>query len=349
MRTFFAFVVLTASCGLVSAESAPASRELQDIRIPAFRTHPRVELPTKAGQSPFEIKIQNQMFGVGQVFVPCSFDGHGTNCLFDTGSSMEIAKNDSFFRNYPAVGQVCSTGASGQRTCSDVIDIKNLMVGSINWGAVKAQRRDDNQSCSGGAGSIPSLVGEVFRKHLGQRVELNFGNSGAGMRVDAAGGAGSNRFTLALDNTFMMLDVGFGGGTPVQTLYDTGAGLTVMDQKWADQNPNGLQFLAETQIQDSSCAKIPAKIYQASGITVGGRNAGNAFIVAIDLSPIQRALGEQVKGILGFNVITKYNWSVDLKSNTYSITDSGRGGGGGFPITADKVPSELPVRLPRLP
>ena len=347
MRHAIAAVVFLACCGLAAAESAPGSQELQDIRIPTFQPRPRSEPFGKAGQTSFDIKIQNQMFGVGQVFVPCSFDGHGNTCLFDTGSSMEIAKNDSFFQGYPAVGQVCSSGASGQRTCSDVIDIKDLMVGSIDWGAVKAQRRDDNQSCSGGAGSIPSLVGEVFHKHLGHRVNFNFGNSGAGMQVDD-GGAGSNPMSLALNNTFMLLNVGFGGAAPVQVLYDTGAGLTVMDQKWADQNPSGLQFLADTQIQDSSCAKIPAKIYQASNVSIAGQNVGG-FIVAIDLSPIQRALGEQLKGIIGFNMITQFNWSIDLKSNTYSIAPSGRSsGGGGFPITADKVPSSLPVRLPRI-
>lgn len=348
MRNVLAVAVLFASCGLVAAESATPSSELQDIRIPTFQKHPSIAPIDKAGQSPFDIKIQNQMFGIGQVFVPCSFDGHSQSCLFDTGSSMEIAKNDSFYQTYPAVGQVCSSGASGQRTCSDVIQIKDLLVGSIDWGAVKAQRRDDNQSCSGGAGSIPSLVGEVFHKHLGQTVRLNFGDSGAGMQVDAAGGAGSNPMSLALDNTFMMLDVGFGGAAPVQVLFDTGAGLTVMDQKWADQNPNGLTFLAETQIQDSSCAKIPAKIYQANGVSVAGQSV-NGFIVAIDLSPIQRALGQQVKGIIGFNMITQFNWSVDLKGNTYSITPSGRSsGGGGFPLSPTMVPSSLPVRLPQL-
>jgi hypothetical protein len=337
---------------LIAAGSFAAAQEsaygpLPDIRFSQFKAAPR-PLSVQPGQSsPLDVQIQNQMFGVGQIFVSCGFDGDGENCLLDTGSNVCLVKSGGYFDKYPAQGQRCSEGASGAKVCSDVIDIGDLKVGGIDFGAEEALRRTP-QSCGGEGGpQLPSyLVGSVWHTLLGHQAVFDFGAKTLSVDPGRSAPGAQQPMKLVLDNNYLEVPVAFGSAAPVQMLYDTGAGLTVMDQSYVDSNAGAFSFLADTQIQDSSCQKIPVKIYSVNSLSVAGNSLSGTYAVAMDLSFIKKALGQDLQGIIGFNAITSFNWWVDLKNDKFSVAPNGTGSIAS--VQSKSVPSVLKFRLPSL-
>lgn len=342
--------VLLAAAPLAAAEDT-LSGPLPNIKVPPFVSSVRARtLALGAGQSAqLDVQVQNPMFGVGQIFVSCGFDGQADNCLLDTGAGVCLVTNDSFFSKYPSLGQRCTSGASGKKICSDIISIGDLKVGGIDFGKEAAQRRTSDQACDNGGPQLPGyLVGSVWHSLLGHQVAFNF--DAKTLSVDSAmtSPAGGQPMKMVLDNTFMLVPTSFGGGAPVQLLYDTGAGLTVLDQSFVDANAGAFTFLADTQIQDSSCEKIPAKVYQVNSLSVAGQSLSGTLAVGLDLSSIKQALGNDVQGIIGFNAITKFNWSVDLKNDTFAITPAQSTGFSVAGVTPQRVPKVLKMKLPSL-
>ena len=300
------------------------------------------------GQSaPLDVQVQNQMFGVGQIFVSCGFDGHGENCLLDTGSNVCLVKSDGYFGKYPANGQRCSEGASGAKVCSDVIGIADLTVGGIDFGAKEALRRTP-QSCGGSGGpQLPGyLVGSVWHTLLGHQVSFDFGAKTLSVDPSQSAPDAQEPMKLVLQNNYLELPVAFGSAAPVQMLYDTGAGLTVMDQSYVDSNASAFSFQGDTQIQDSSCQKIPVKIYTVNSLSVGGNSLSGIYAVAMDLTVIKKALGRDLQGIIGFNTITPFNWWVDLKNNKFAVSPNGSASVASAQLKS--IPSVLNFKLPSL-
>lgn len=349
MKTALAAAALIAAAGLAAA-SEPAFGPLPDIRFSQFSAPPRSWVPQGGQSAPLDVQVQNQMFGVGQIFVSCGFDGQGQNCLLDTGSNVCLVKNDDFFGKYPAQGQRCSQGASGAKVCSDLIAIADLKVGGVDFGAEAALRRTP-QSCGGGDGGggaqIPGyLVGGVWHTLLGHQVSFDFGAKTLSVDPATPAPGAQQPMKLVLDGNYLEIPVSFGGGAPVQMLYDTGAGLTVMDQSFVDANAGAFSFLADTQISDSSCQKIPVKIYSINSLTVAGNSLSGSYAVAMDLGPVKQALGGDLQGIIGFNAITPFNWWVDLKNGRFAASPGGSASVAS--VRPVEIPRVLKLRLPSL-
>ena len=343
--TAIAAVLIAAGSFVAAQESAYSP--LPDIRFSQFKAQAE-PFSVQPGQSaPLDVQIQNQMFGVGQIFVSCGFDGQGLNCLLDTGSNVCLVKSDDYFGKYPAQGQRCSEGASGAKVCSDVINIADLKVGGIDFGAEQALRRTP-QSCGDGSGpQLPSyLVGSIWHTLLGHQAVFDFAAKTLSVDPGQPAPGAPQPMKLVLDNNYLEVPVTFGSAAPVQMLYDTGAGLTVMDQSYVDSNASAFSFLADTQIQDSSCQKIPVKIYSVNSLSVAGNSLSGTYAVAMDLSVIKKVLGADLQGIIGFNAITPFNWWVDLKNDKFAATPNGAGSIAS--VQAKRVPSVLKFRLPSL-
>jgi aspartyl protease len=343
--TLIAAVLIAAGSFAAAQESAYGP--LPDIHFSQFKTAAAPFSAQPGQSSPLDVQIQNQMFNVGQIFVNCGFDGQGLNCLLDTGSNICLVKADDFFGKYPAQGQRCSEGASGAKVCSDLIDIADLKVGGIDFGAENALRRTP-QSCGGEGGpQLPSyLVGSVWHSLLGHQVGFDFASKTLTVDPPQQAPGAQQPMKLVLDNNYLEIPVAFGSAAPVQMLYDTGAGLTVMDQSFVDANASAFSFLADTQIQDSSCQKIPVKIYSVNSLSIAGNSLSGTYAVAMDLSFIKKALGQDLQGIIGFNAITSFNWRVDLKNDTFSVAPNGSASIAS--VKPKSVPSVLKFRLPSL-
>jgi hypothetical protein len=348
--------MLLAAGSFAAAQDSSQFGPFPKVEADQFRPQSVVKsAPAKAasaqpGQSsPLDVQIQNQMFGVGQIFVSCGFDGQAENCLFDTGSNTFLVKADDYFGKYPAQGQRCSEGASGAKVCSDVIDVADVKIGGIDFGAEEALRRTPQSCGDGSSAQLPGyLAGSVWHTLLGHQVGFDF--SAKTLTVDPSGSAGAQQpMKLVLDNNYLEIPVSFGGGAPAQMLYDTGAGLTVMDQAYVDANAGGFSFLGDTQIMDSSCQKISVKIYTINSLSVAGNALSGTYAVAMDLSKVKQALGGDLAGIIGFNAITAYNWTVDLKNNKFSATPNGGGSSLSIVSAASAVvPRVLKFKLPSI-
>ncbi|MFI5363338.1 MAG: hypothetical protein ACHQ49_15330 [Elusimicrobiota bacterium] len=336
MKTSVIAAMLIAAGSFAAAQESAYS-PLPDIHFSQFKTEGALLSPQAGQSTPLDVQVQNPMFGVGQIFVSCGFDGQGQTCLFDTGSNVCLVKADDFFGKYPAQGQRCSQGASGAKVCSDVINIGDLKVGGVDFGALQALRRTP-QSCGGAGGpQLPSyLVGSVWHSMLGHNVSFDFAAKTMSVDPSQPAPGAQQPMKLVLDNNYLEIPVGFGSAAPVQMLYDTGAGLTVMDQGYVDSNASAFSFVGDTQIQDSSCQKIPVKIYTINSLSVAGNSLSGTYAVAMDLGPVKQALGQDLQGIIGFNAITPFNWWVDLKNDTFAISPNG----------SASIMSELPAVVP---
>ena len=101
------------------------------------------------------------------------------------------------------------------------------------------------------------------------------------------------------------------GPLKLNTLFDTGAGLSVLharclDSLQADLVPQGFE---ETLDPTGARASIP--VYRHPSLEIEGHSVGEIRFLVMDLTDVERAIGAKVDLIFGLDAIASHNWIVD--------------------------------------
>ncbi len=100
-------------------------------------------------------------------------------------------------------------------------------------------------------------------------------------------------------------------------IWDTGAGLTLVDLADVQANQSDFTFLKNSEGGDTTGASLTLPIYEAKNLNVGALEFHDIKVVAADLSGIRDAIGEDVRVAIGYNVISRYNWYFNLENRRW--------------------------------
>lgn len=89
-------------------------------------------------------------------------------------------------------------------------------------------------------------------------------------------------------------------GRPGWFIFDTGAGMTVIDSAFADAAK--LEPFAEVQAVGVGGA-VASSFVRARSLTAGAATMTDPLMTRLDLSKIAAAMGEQIDGVLGYNLM----------------------------------------------
>lgn len=106
-------------------------------------------------------------------------------------------------------------------------------------------------------------------------------------------------------------------GIPKRFLFDTGASISVLDSNTIGDL--SLKEIGTLAISDVNRKKAVQKVCEIQNMTIGGMLIKDAPICITNFPEFLSCEG--IQGILGINIINKFNWIISNESMTLTITD----------------------------
>lgn len=248
-------------------------------------------------------------YGGGRIYLSVRFGNVMGVMRLDTGASTSRVALAPWNKDFPALGQSGSTGVSGQVARCEDVEARNVeIVASQGKGVGRA--RYEITRCPGG----DDLLGLDFLS--GARLSLDFSRKELIFFPKALSDSRPTPFRLlGPDRQVVGVDLRMGSAAAVG-LFDTGAELSAVDQRFVDAHRRLFTPVkGRPKASEASGARIAARLYRINQLDLGeGHPLKGVYALAYDFGPLREALGPQVPIILGYNVLSRFNWELDFTS-----------------------------------
>jgi hypothetical protein len=252
--------------------------------------------------------IQTQAaYGGGRAYLPMRFGGVMGTMRLDTGASSTRIALAPWNRDLPAVGRSESLSVSGQVNVCDEVEAKNVEIKAAEGASIGRARYVVTRCQSG-----EELLGLDFLK--GTRFSLDFHDKRMVFFEPPAPDMHPQPFQL-LGPDHRLLGVPLNAGpTGIVGLFDTGAELSAIDRQFVQSHKELFTPIKRKLRADGAGGGAFAPdLYRVKKLDFGeGRIVRDIYVLAYDFGRLRDVLGPQSPMILGFNVLRKFRWSVDL-------------------------------------
>lgn len=260
-------------------------------------------ISTRAIALPMELK--QGPLGSGVIELAATFDGVNIPMVFDTGSSGVQLLKATWNAEYPVLRQEVRRSASGVTFTCDVISIQKISLEGFEQQGFEADRCELEDA--------PQLLSlHFFDENV---LYFDFSNN----RLDLNNP--DSRGILPL-RTYSRGHVALGlvvAGEQKFGVFDTGAGLSSVDLSFAESHSDEFEFLQDIDGNDAGGKPIKLKLFKLKTIEINGLLLTDEVVLAFDFGDFRDYFGADVPIILGFNIITKFNWTIDLRNSLWSV------------------------------
>jgi hypothetical protein len=262
------------------------------------------------GRSVIPMTLTQSEFGGGRIYLSVQFGNALGKMRLDTGASTSRIMLAPWNKSLPSLGRSMSTGASGRSTLCDDVEASAVALKASEGNDI-ARARYAVTRCPVSDGD--DLLGLDFFKNA--RFTLNFTRSEmVFFGAPFAGGARPFRL-LGPDHRLVGVDLRVGDISAVG-LLDTGAEICAVDQQFVQRHKN-LFTLVKNKGSATGVGgrKISSKIYKVKELDLGdGRAARDLYALVYDFGPLRQILGPNAPFILGYNLVSRFNWELDFRT-----------------------------------
>ena len=143
-------------------------------------------------------------------------------------------------------------------------------------------------------------------------------------------------FELFGDHMFIKVSVD--NSEPLDFIFDTGSGLTVLDQTIAEE----MKLVRKEAKMNETTTSL--ELIKHNRIDINGfLMEKNINVYATDLTHLEMSLGRDFDGILGYDLLHHHTVHIDYDNLTMDIYDHGNG-----PKDGDAIPFKMYTSIPRL-
>jgi hypothetical protein len=236
--------------------------------------------------------------GCGNVFVYVEVGDRTVRAALDTGAVRTLLID--LPSSARPVGRRETTGIFGTEMVSEW-EVDEVRIGSLRAGPLTIDCID------GGAGRHPVVGLDVL---------------GAGSwQLDISGrtlitGASAQRSSAFKRgaNGHMLTEMKWPTATAT-SLWDTGAGITLIDQRFADAHPDLFEHAGSTISTDISGSHGEVRLARVSGYKIDGTQFAGHTVAIADLSEIP----DHIDAGIGFPTIDQARWTVDVAASRWCI------------------------------
>lgn len=252
------------------------------------------------------IKHDDELKDTAEVHVSAIVDGQTIDFVLDTGCSVTSLFYNDFSAPYEVIEQGQYSGAFGTSK-KDKILVDHISLGSVKKSNLKISRTPQG-------GNNRNLLGMDF---LGENCfELFLSEEKLIIRDDTSV---SCKNELVLDSgKIPFIDISFEGKV-AKTVWDTGAGVTIVDKAFVEANKNLFEDGGTTSGTDSTGTTFETPIYFIKYMEIGGFKFPRHRVVPIDLAHLGPKTGRGMDFILGYSTLKLANWAVDFKNKKWDI------------------------------
>lgn len=250
-----------------------------------------------------DVRIEDEKFPTAlSVFVPCKIGKKEFSCHLDTGMKMtEVSDKSS--NDFKFVRKGRSGNIDGKFSpCRELVAPK-IALGS------KTKEDVVIQNCEGHR-LHPKVIGINF--FANERFRLNLKEKTLSFDLNPI--TEGPRF-IYLRDSYIGLPVTI-GKVGMLGLFDTGAGLTVVDESLLGEEKDNFGVHSEVDV-DTPNGKTKAKVYFLRKLRTGDETIENVQCLAMPFKFMKETFGSDVRVIIGNNLISQYDWSFDSIHRTY--------------------------------
>jgi len=252
------------------------------------------------------IKHDDELKDTAEVHVSAIVDGHAIDFVLDTGCSITSLFYDDFSASYNAIEQGQYSGAFGTSK-KDKILVDHISLGSVKKSNLKISRTPKG-------GNNRNLLGMDFLSE--NCFELSLSEEKLIIRGDA--GVPCKNELILDSGKIPFIDISFKGKT-AKAVWDTGAGVTVVDKAFVKANRDLFEDAGTTSGTDSTGTTFETPIYFIKFMEIGGFEFARHRVVPIDLAHLGPKTGRGMDFILGYSTLKLANWVVDFKNKKWDI------------------------------
>lgn len=247
--------------------------------------------------------------GGGRIYVPVRFGNVQGTMRLDTGASTSRITLAPWNKDLPILGQSRSTGAFGKVTNCDDVEARNVELKAERGNNIGRAKYEVTR-CPAGAGD--DLMGLDFFK--GARFTLDF-NHGEMVFFAAARPDGRPAAFQQLGPDKRLLGIPIRAGSAKSLgLFDTGAEISAIDQQFVEKHKAlFVPVKGQQKASEASGGALRSRLYKIKTLDLGeGRVLHGVLALAYDFGALRDALGPQTSFVLGYNVLSKFTWEIDL-------------------------------------
>jgi hypothetical protein len=236
--------------------------------------------------------------GCGNVFVSVAVDDRIVRAAFDTGA-VRTSLIDLPASARP-VGRRETAGLFGTMVVTEW-KVGEVRIGSLCAGPLTVDR------IAGGAGRHPVVGLDVLGTGSWQ-LDLS-----SRTLVTGAPSPRGFAFTRGM-NGHMLTEIRWPTATAT-ALWDTGAGVTLIDRRFADAHPDLLEHAGSTKGTDISGSQGEVTLARVSGYEIDGTQFAGHTVAIADLP---EGPGH-IDAVIGFPTIDQARWTVDVPARRWCI------------------------------
>ncbi len=232
--------------------------------------------------------------------------------LLDTGAATSSVVADDITAAFPRAGEHKSSGVFAP-SHNDLITVPRLTVGPIERAPFTLTRTPRD------APGISSLIGMDVLKDF--CCHFLFDENRVLLDNDTAFGADAPRHDLIFDSKFHpYIMVTFEDGAQAQTVWDTGAALTVVDTAFIGQHPALFTPAGRSIGTDATGTEAETPMYVMAASVMGGEAFPAVRVAGVDLSPVNAMIERRMDMILGYSLTRHADWLFDFPRAKWSVS-----------------------------
>lgn len=109
------------------------------------------------------------------------------------------------------------------------------------------------------------------------------------------------------------------GGDSMSAVWDTGAGITVVDCTLVERHPDLFEKVAPTDGTDAAGNSQQTLTYRMAPVTIGGVSLAEQKVAAVDLSAANATLDRPMDVILGYPALRQAIWFIDFPRRRWAL------------------------------
>lgn len=261
----------------------------------------------------FDLIIQpdEEDIEAAEVLVDGTVGGHAYRFLLDTGAARSSVRFDDYTSTFVSIEKSSSSGvfASGS---DDVITVPRIELGPISREGFPLVRMAEKGP------DRRNLIGMDLLKDF--CCHFLFDENRVLVDPDDASGVGSPFKALFLDGrSHPYIDVQL-GALKAKAVWDTGAGITVVDMGFIGRHPALFQEAGHSTGTDSTGTAVQTPMFIMAATIIGDHEIPPDKVAGVDLSPINATIEAPMDLILGYNTLSKANWWMDFPRKRWAIS-----------------------------
>lgn len=241
------------------------------------------------------------------VYVDARVNEQNHKFVLDTGCRTTSLMQSKFSEKLVRVGENVSSGAIGTEIF-DLVEVDQIEFGPLVKKSCYVSRSKTPKIDKNLLG-MDVLKGSSFVLSY-KKSELNFNECYPGMNLEniSPDPIGHQPY----------INIRF-QGQELKVLWDTGAGITLVDINFIKKYPNMFELAGESMGTDSTGNSIVTSNYKIKPIEINGHLFDSHEIAAIDMSHVNSKSGNPAYLTLGFSTIRQADWFFDFGENKWSV------------------------------